>query len=187
MRNPGRKLSSWTQQQLDGVEGTSLKVHGTTVLELSTPDGEILHQEANIVESLTTGAILGLHFLSANSAIVNLVARELTLRDGEYTLPLYGVDHGSSTCASTAVVFHQVSIPSGSGLEVMARVLGTPARTCLLESTQRHQPLEVARGLVDPTEGTFPVRLLNHSAAGITMYDKNRAFYKDCFQESMKF
>ena len=126
------------------------------------------------MESLTTGAILGLDFLSANSAIVNLAAREVTLRDGEYTLPLYSVDDGSSTCASTAVVAarHQISIPSGSELEVMARVLGTPpAGTCLLESTQRHLPLEVARALVDPTEGAVPVRLLNPSAASITMYE----------------
>ena len=126
------------------------------------------------MESLTTGAILGLDFLGANSAIVNLAARELTLRDGEYTLPLYGVDDGSSTCASTAVVAarHQISIPSGSELEVMARVLGTPpAGTCLLESTQRHLPLEVARALVDPTEGAVPLRLLNPSAASITVYE----------------
>ena len=61
-----------------------------------------------------------------------------------------------------------VELPPCSEIEVLARI---PAIQVLQESLERPPPVAVARALIEPTDTTVPVRLLNTKASPVTVYE----------------
>ena len=156
------------------MEGTSLSVLGLTTLTIDMLVGYPARQDAIVVESLTTGAILGLDFLFNHRAVLDLRKGCLSLEEQNCTLPLDTsmLSYEPATLTPTMVIVERKThIPPNSEMEILGQVKGIPpAEICLLESAHRYPWLEVARALVRPHERSVPVRVLNTGVDPITLF-----------------
>ena len=145
-------VTPWSGPLLVGVEGTALGVRGVSQLDLTIPHSGTIVQEFVVVETLTSEAILGLDFLETQGATLDFPAKILRFRHGQFTLPMDSCGHPfplPPSAVTTITALQDLSLPANSEVEVLAKILGIPpAGSCLLESSHKHPPLEVARALV---------------------------------------
>ena len=164
-----QKLEPAPNLQLVGVDGSPLQARGRTQAELNL-GGEAFRADIVVVDTLTTEGILGLDFLQKHGAVVDLGGKRLVFSDRDLQLPLDGTRvEGNGICHVSAC--EKFTIPPYSELEVMASV-ETPTgtgKTWILERSKR-PAAAVASAIVNPTEGTIPVRLLNVRAEPVTIH-----------------
>ena len=160
------ELHPWTQHKLVGVDGSPLQVHGhtTALVELG---GREFQVGMVVVSPLTTEAILGLDFLSAHSAKIDLQEKELRLSPCPDAVKL--------TAKTTARMKEDTTIPPNCQMEVLACVQG-PADpgNWLLEgfavtAPRKQKEVIVARALVNPATREIPIRVLNIHNKSVTI------------------
>ena len=82
-----RDLEQWTGQRIVGANGSPLRVHGTTRVNLSLA-GEDTSARLLVVSPLNTEAILGMDFLKEHRATIDLGNEELHLGGRGCAIPL---------------------------------------------------------------------------------------------------
>ena len=170
VKSTDHRLEMWNGQNLIGVEGTPLQVHGYTKTTIQLA-GEQFHVRVIVVDSLTTEAILGMDFLEANDCSIDIGKKQLLFPKLKLSIPLK--DGASSGVAHIGVTLNtSLHIPAMSEIEVMAKINGVSnTGTWLLEEKDsRKLPVRVARALVCPNSNNVPVRLLNVESTSVTVY-----------------
>ena len=153
-------LQPWTGNPLVSVDGTSLRVHGQSRINLSL-GGHQYPTDVMVVSPLTTGAILGLDFLKKHGVTIDLGISQLNLRD-KPPVPIY-VEHRREFTVGRVSLEESIRLPPLSEQVVMGRVEGGyPVGSYLVEKTNGNAlPCALARTLVNPCNGKVPIRLLN--------------------------
>ena len=88
-------LTPWSGPRFVGVEGTPIRIHGTTQVPLQL-GGQTFTTPMVIADSLRTPAILGLDFLETNQCVIDTSSKTLRL---------------GGTCQSSCRVSSQVECP----------------------------------------------------------------------------
>ena len=163
---------------LVGADGSSLKTHGMVSLTMWLKEREIAVDVA-IVSPLTTEGILGLDFLKAQRASINLECEELLLRAEGITLPLWQSTTRilADVEPMTVRVPKNISVPTYSELEVMAHLEepALPGQTCILENAlQKPAGVMVACALICPLSEEVPVRIINTTPEPALIYAGKR-------------
>ena len=112
-----------------------------------------------VVERITTEAILGMDFLTANDCTIH-AGKKLEFPSLGVSVPL--TSHIPTTKRVTAkpgvFLAEMVNIPPTSKLEVIATANVDPHQDWILEGEQREKlPIMMARAVVRPIEGRMPV------------------------------
>ena len=167
---PDTPLEPWTRHNLVGVEGSQLQVRGLAKADILI-SGKPYQAKLIIVDGLTCEAILGLDFLEQHQCKLDIGARTLHFQsDGGAVLM---TNRPTVASAPEAVIMVTMSdtrlVPANSELEVVGGVASsTNGTTCLLE--RAGTKVVIARAIVNPINGTVPVRLLNPTDNPVTIY-----------------
>ena len=173
---PGISLSPWSENFLVGVNGTSLHICGTANITITILNQTFPLQVA-IIDNLTTPVILRLDFLEANQCSLNIGERLLYIPNCKSPIPVCD-NNQCATSASQPILATLLStqrIPPFSEVETLAYVSADDIKEPhLLEPFSPNSAVFVARALVNPTNRTIPIRLLNPSDETITVYKNTK-------------
>ena len=173
-KQPDDKLEPWNQQSLVGVEGTTLRVYGSTCVQWEVDiDGKEFSHNVAVVDPLTTEAILRLDFLKGCK--IDLVSHQLTTSDGQIIM-LKSQKNNKKTPVLFVRVTANVEIPAYSEMEILADVgdLAQRNQTYVLEDMNiQNSDVMVARALIIPGE-SIPVRVMNPTNQPVTLYRGTR-------------
>ena len=171
------KLEPWAGANLVSANGSPIVVHGTVKVVLRFADIDFPTQMV-VVDGLTAKAILGLDFLEAHECNISIKKKLLMLPMHNISLPLKKANADNRTAPSTAMVRIQYTqhIPAQSEVEVMAQVddFITGGDWIIEPDPQRPLPVIVARSVVTPRQGQFPVRILNLGDDNIDLHRGTR-------------
>ena len=182
VKSTDHRLEMWNGQNLIGVEGTPLQVHGYTKTTIQLA-GEQFHVRVIVVDSLTTEAILGMDFLEANDCTIDIGKKQLLFPKLKLSIPLKdgAVAHIGVTLTTS------LHIPAMSEIEVTAKINGVSnTGTWLLkEKDSRKLPVRVARALVCPNSNNVPVHLLNVESTSVTVYKNTQIATMERIEEGI--
>ena len=165
------ELKPWPGPPLVSAGGTPLTIHGCTCMTLQL-GGRDIQTKMVVVSPLTSEAILGIDFLQAQQALIDLGRGTLQLRRSGCDILL---DAPTPTKYFTGT--QQVCI--SSTIEIPPRVIMTVCAhfetpvdgVWLLEEATDKQPrLTVGRAIVEPLSTDVPVCVLNVSDEPVTLY-----------------
>jgi hypothetical protein len=164
-------LRPWTEVSLVSAGGTPLTVHACARLAL-TLGGANFQTDFVVVSPLTSEAILGIDFLQAQEAKIDLGRKTVDLRDSGCKIVLHSpVPLQSCPSEQDVRTVHTVEIPPRSVLETPAYCDTAASGVWLVEeATGKHKEVAVARAIVQPRRSTFPVAILNVLDEPITIY-----------------
>jgi len=156
-------LETWTGRNLVGVEGSKLQVRGSIEADILI-SGKPYQARFVIVNGLTCEAILGLDFLEQHQCKLDIGARSLHFQSEWGTVPMTNESITVNASTSETLIMVTMSetrlVPANSELEVVGGVTNNAnGTTCLLE--RAGTKAVVARAIVNPVNGTVPVRFLN--------------------------
>ena len=128
-----------------------------------------------VVDGLTAKAILGLDFIEAHECIVNIKKKLLELPRHDVSLLLERTDASCTVghlSTANVRIQHTQHIPARSEIEVMAQVddFISGGEWIIEQDPQRPLPVMVARAVITPQQGQFPVRILNLGDEGISLH-----------------
>ena len=165
------ELKPWPGPPLVSAGGTPLTIHGRAHLTLHL-GGRNMNTEMVVVSPLTSEAILGIDFLQAQRAIIDLDRGTLQLRQSGCDI-LLDPPTPTKSCTDTQQVrmADTVEIPPRAVMTVSAH-LETPVEgVWLMEEVSTKQPhLAVGRAVVEPSSTDVPVCVLNVSDEPVTLY-----------------
>ena len=158
-------LKPWDGANLVGANGSPITVHGTVDAILRFA-GINFPTHVVVVDGLTAAAILGLDFLEAHECIVNIKKKLLVLPKYDVSLPLERTNSGGimeHPSTATARIQHTQHVPARSEVEVMAQMddFISGGEWIIEQDPKRPLPVMVARAVITPQQGQFPVRILN--------------------------
>ena len=165
------QLGSWTGASLVSAGGTPLTVHGCACLALNL-GGKIFPTNFVVVSPLTSEAILGIDFLQAQQAKIDLGEKTVCLRESGCNIRLDSpVPEKSCPLEHHVRTVHTVEVPPRSVVETPAYSDATMEGVWLVEEAMgKHAEVAVARAIVQPQSSTFPVAILNVLDEPITLY-----------------
>ena len=160
--------------RLVGVDGAPLQVCGSAVLSLSVC-GLTIDQNFIVADALTSQGILGMDFLESNHCILDLAEGKLSA--GGQSIPLDPHCVGKQVSAYTEITAEETfTIAPVSEMEIMGNVNMDCTGTWLVEDrVSKKPPILVARAVVSPQKGRFPIRVLNLTSESITVYKGTRS------------
>ena len=162
-------LKPWSGVSLVSAGGTALTIHGSACVSLKI-EGRTFPTELIVVSPLTSQAILGVDFLRAQQATIDLGHRMLHLRESGCDIPLINPELTPSL-EQTVRMASTVEVPPRCRMEVTAWVGAEVEGIWLVEeAVQKHVPVAVARAVVEPQSSTIPVCVLNLSGEPVTLY-----------------
>ena len=124
-----------------------------------------------MVSPLTSEATLGIDFLQAQKAVIDLGCGVLHLQEGECDIHL-DPPMPMQSCQAIQSVHcpNTVEVPPCSMMEIPA-YLDTEVGVWLVEeTTSKYLPVAIARAVVEPHTATIPVYALNMSDQTATLY-----------------
>ena len=167
---PPPELRPWTGATLVSAGGVPLEILGCSCLSL-TMGGHTFQTEFVIVSPLTSDAILGIDFLQAQRALIDLDQGVLRLREGGCDMELYRPRDLVCQPDQQVRTVETVEIPPRSVMEVPAFCESDVQGVWLVEEARdKHYQVVVARALVQPTSGLVPVCVLNMRDEPVTLY-----------------
>ena len=173
IKMPKSQLTTWTGQNLIGVEGTPLQVLGCSEIPVEI-EGKTFSMKVIVVSSLTAEAIMGMDFLEANNCKIDLKQKALCFPDRNLCVPLKNSLADMTTEASVVVMLEEpLHLAPLSEIEIMAKVSGEckgEGTWLLEESKSQRLPVRVAHAIVCPNSSIVPVRLLNPRPETVTVY-----------------
>ena len=169
--NQSSQLKPWSGATLVSAGGTPLTIHGCAsgCLQLGAKS---FQTTVVVVSPLTSEAILGIDFLQAQEAVIDLCRQKLCLQKSGCTIQL---DSPTSThlCPVNQQVHisNTVEVPPYSMMETLA-YFKVPVEGVWLVEEARDQSLRVAvsRAIVKPSSTTIPVCVMNMSDEPATLY-----------------
>ena len=176
------ELNPWAGANLISANGSPITVYGTVNVVLRLADIDFSTQMV-VVDGLTAKAILGLDFLEVHESNVNIKKKLLMLPKHNISLSLEKANTNNSTEPSTAMVRiqhtqqHTQHILAQSEVEVMAEIddfIISGGNWIIEPDSQRPFPVMVARSVVTPKQGRFPVRILNLGDDNIDLHQGTR-------------
>ena len=169
-----RELESWSEQQLVGVDGASLQVHGQAKIRVEL-GGVVMPTDVIVVSPLTTEAILGLDFLRLHEATINVKKKQLRLGDHGPMLALGERQRSTGEKRPRVRARETIELPPCSEVEVIAHVEPPiEGGTWLMEGMQEKRGAAcVARALVTPNSDRVRIRLLNPRNEAVKVYRRS--------------
>jgi transposase InsO family protein len=125
-----------------------------------------------VVSPLTSEAILGLDFLQAQQAVVDLGNKTLSLRESGCSIP-FDTPAPVMSCANIQQVRTSRTVEvSGRSVTEVPAYFDTPGDGVWLleEAMARGNPLAIARAIIEPTSTSTLVCVLNASTEPVTLY-----------------
>ena len=158
---------------LEVADGSFVASHGSAVFTLEV-GGQRINQRF-VVADLVSPAILGMDFMKANLAFVDVCEAHIWLNGARVScLPQ---KDGSSMFKVS--LMDTVTIPPLSETIIEAEVRGAPTYTCALiepcEKFVSKKRVLLAKTVVDPCGKTIPLRLVNLEDRPVTLYRKTVA------------
>jgi hypothetical protein len=158
---------------LEVADGFFVASHGSAVLTFTMGGQEIRHRFA--VADLVAPAILGLDFLKANHAFVDVCGADIWV-NGQRIGCLPQKD---GVGVFKVALRETITIPPLSEIILEAEAQGAPTYTCALVepclSFMSSKHVLLAKSVVDPSGGTFPLRVVNLEDKPVTLYRKTIA------------
>ena len=159
------QLKPWDGANLISANGSPITVHGTVTVVLNFA-GVNFPTQVVVVDGLTAEAILGLDFLEAHECIIHIEKKLLMLPKHNVSLPLRradATDMRSTSSAASVRIQHTQTIPAQSEVEVMAQTddLVSGGEWIIEQDLWKPLSVMVARAVVTPVKGQFPIRILN--------------------------
>jgi len=154
---------------LVGVDGVPLKVQRSTLIRLPLC-GLKIDQNFIVADALTSQGILSMNFLESSHCILDLAEGKLSA--GGRSIPLDPPHVGKQVSACTEVTAEETfTIAPVSEMEIMGNVDMDYTGTWLVEDqVPKKLPILVARAVVAPQNGNFPIRALNLTSEPIAVY-----------------
>ena len=154
-------LRPWAEQQLVSVDGSPLQVYGCASVELQL-GGIPYPTDVVVVSPLTTEAILGLDFQKKYGATID-VGRCMMQMGTQATIRMCQSPPSCADGVRVVSLMDSLTIAPCSECIVMASYEGLPGGgLCIVEPKRgKRTPFLVARALVEPKNGSVPVRLLS--------------------------
>lgn len=165
-------LEPWMGPPLVSAGGTPLTIHGHCCVLLQL-GGRQIQTDMVIVSPLTSEAILGIDFLQAQRARIDLGQGSLYLRESGCEIPLSTSESGQIQCVDSQQIrlSNTVELPPRAIMEVMGGFEVQVGGTCLVEGNVTRKPhITVARSVVEPSTTETPVRIMNSSNEPVTLY-----------------
>ena len=165
------ELKPWPGPPLVSAGGTPLTIHGCTCMTLQL-GGRDIETEMVIVSPLTSEAILGIDFLQAQQAMIDLGQGVLHLRQSGCDISL-GVPTPLKSCTDTQQVrmITTTMVPPRAVMTVSAQFEVPVEGVWLVEEALTKQSrLAVGRCVVEPSSTDVPVCVLNVSDEPVTLY-----------------
>ena len=125
-----------------------------------------------VVSPLTSQAILGIDFLQAQKATIDLGHRLLHLRESSCDIPLVTPESTPLPMIEQHVrIANTVEVPPRCMMEVTSRVETDVELVWLVEEVMlKHVPVAIARAIVEPRSSMIPVCVLNLLGEPVTLY-----------------
>ena len=162
-------MDPWNGQQPIGVDGSPLQIRGCVQITLKIAEVKF-NGPFIVVNNLTAEGILGLDFLKAHHCNIDIPNNSISFFQKNLKVPPQTKSQHSSSKQFTYL--HDPRCEK----EVLAhsQIPCSSNQPWLLE----HKPSKlnsvvIARAIVSPINGTFPVRLVNLGDLTVTLY-KNR-------------
>ena len=163
-------LKPWSGATLVSAGGEPLTTHGCTCLPLKL-GGRTLEIEFVVASPFTSEAILGVDFLQAQQATIDMGEGVLHLKKSSCDIALDPPPLGQPLAVARPVRSSDtVEVPPRSVMEITACVDGDVEGVWLVEALDKDMHVAVARAVVEPTSNTLPVRILNTSDQPATLY-----------------
>ena len=163
-------LRPWSGATLVSAGGTPLTVYGCACMGLEL-GGKMFWNNFVVVSPLTSEAILGIDFLQAQRAVIDMSQGVLCLQESGCKIYL---DPPNPLHANPAVqpvrVTDTVEVPPRSVMEITAHFDTEVGGVWLVEAAEKEMPVVVARGLVEPSSTVVPVCVMNTSDQPATLY-----------------
>ena len=174
---PGNQDLRPCDRQLVGVSGDSLDLKGTANITMEV-QGKIFILEVIVVNHITTGAILGLDFMSKEQCVLNVGHGTLRIDSAGIEVPLSRVptcgDQEPSVCRQRFLHLVETTlVPAQSELEVLTAPGETLGEgTWLIEGKSTSPHVLIARVVAQTSVGreTTPIRLLNLGPEPVKLY-----------------
>ena len=164
-------LTPWSGASLVSAAGTALTIHGCACVNLEL-GGKKFQTNVVVVSLLTSEAILGLDFLQAQQATIDLGHKTLHLRESGCNIPL-DVPTPIQSCSGNQQIrpINTVEVPPRSMMEVPAYFETAVSGVWLVEgAANKCSQVAIARAIVQPTSTIIPVCVLNVSEEPVTLY-----------------
>ena len=156
---------------LVSVGGAPLTIHGSACVSLEL-EGRKFLTDLVVVSPLTSQAILGIDFLQAQQATIDLGCRLLHLRESRCDIPLVTPESTPLPMIEQHVrIANTVEVPPRCMMEVTSRVETDVEGVWLVEEVmQKYVPVAIARAIVEPRSSMIPVCVLNLLGEPVTLY-----------------
>ena len=166
-KQPTKTLQA-TQRGLIGVQGKPLDVRGVAELTIQLCAEEFPTQ-VMVVDSLSSGAILGRDFLRVNNCLIDMEDNVLQFKRRGFALSLTSGERNQ--IARIAVTLKQpLHVPGSSEIDTMGVVpVIAESHTWILERPAERSAGMVARAVVTPQNRNVPVRICNPREEKITI------------------
>ena len=163
-------LRPWSGATLVSAGGIPLTVHGCACMRLEL-GGKVFRNNFVVVSPLTSEAILGIDFLQAQRAVIDMGRGTLSLQESGCNIFLDPPNplHVNLVVQSVRVT-DTVEVPPRSVMEITAHFDIEVEGAWLVEPTEKEMPVAVARGLVEPSSTVVPVCVMNMSDQPATLY-----------------
>lgn len=166
-------LETWCGQSLVGVDGSPLNIVGHTTLTLTLNEVNCIAHF--IVVDMTVEGILGIDFMKKHHCNIDISNKSLFFSQEKISIPLFS-SADSQEC--TVHLAKTVQLPGRCEKEVLAitksPLLGKNNIWLLEQTPLRKNTILVARAVVDPHSGYFPVRLLNFGDETVTLHENTK-------------
>ena len=157
----GTKALEATHRTLVGVQGKPLDVRGTAEFTADL-SGEEFSTQAIVVDTLSSGAILGRDFLHKNECVIDMGENALRFKRRGVTL-LLNSELGCQLARVDLVLDQPLHVPGASEIETMVKIpTAVKNGTWMVERTSDERNASVtARAVVSPHGGSIPLRMCN--------------------------
>lgn len=133
--------------------------------------GMVFRSNFVVVSPLTSEAILGIDFLKAQRAIIDMGRGMLCLQESGCNIPLDPLNPLYANRVVQAVcVTDRVEVPPWSVMEITAHFDTEVRGVWLVEAAEKEMPVAVAHSLVEPSSTVVPVCVMNTSDQPVTLY-----------------
>jgi transposase InsO family protein/predicted aspartyl protease len=173
---PGnRPVLETVERRIVLADGKSLSVLGKCSLGIELGGVSVLQEV--VVADVTTGAILGMDFMSANDCLVD-TARGMLKLGGSHIL--CDTDRAQVKCCRIAVA-ETVTVPAGHEMVLPGRVVNQGVSIQAVgiiepvSSFAGKHGLALGRSLVDPSRVSVPLRVLNPTGEDVILYRNTTA------------
>ena len=156
------QLKPWDGANLISANGSPITVHGTVTVGLNFA-GVNFPTQVVVVDGLTAEAILVLDFLEVHECTIQIQKKLLMLPKHNVSLLLRRAKATSTPSIASVRIQQTQHVPAHSEVEVMAQVddFISGGEWIIEQDPQKPLSVIVARAVVTPMHGKFPIRILN--------------------------